>query len=137
MSEKSDITFERLTKVLDTVNEALVDISNKRDEQTKSISDISIRCESKSNIITDRCNKLENKLRKIENDNIENINKTIIQNKTINSNFDKRITSLEESINQMGKSLETLRLQYEENNRILEGLRPKVGQKRKRFWMCF
>ena len=131
MSERPDINFERLNNVLDTVTEALVDISNKRDEQNKSISDISIRCESKTNIISDKCNKLENKLRKVENDNIENINKTIIQNKTIHSNFDRQIKNIEENIKQIEKSLEALRIQYEENNKVLEELRPKVGKKRK------
>ena len=137
MSERPDINFERLNNVLGTVTEALVDISNKRDEQNKSISDIAVRCESKNNIITDRCNKLESKIRKVENDIIESNSKNTLQTKNIHSNFDKQIQTIEESIKQMEKSLEALRVQYEENNRILDELKPKVGQKRRRFWMCF
>ncbi len=131
MSERPDINFERLTKVLDTVNEALVDVNKKRDEQTKSISDVSVRLESKTNIITEKCNKLEGKIRKVENDIIESNSKNTIQTKNIHSNFERRITSIEENIKQIEKSLEALRIQYEENNKVLEELRPKVGKKRK------
>jgi chromosome segregation ATPase len=127
----NDTSFERLNKVLETVTEALVDISNKRDEQTKSISDVSQRIELRTNSISERCNTLEKKIRKVENDNIENNNKTISLNKNIHSNFDRQIKNIEENIKQMEKALETLRLQYEENNRKLDELRPKVGKKRK------
>ena len=131
MAERLDNNFERLNKVLDTVTEALVDVNKKRDEQTKSISDVSVRFESKTNIITEKCNKLEGKIRKVENDIIESNSKNTIQTKNIHSNFEKRITSIEENIKQIEQALEGLKLQYEQNNKLLEELRPKVGKKRK------
>lgn len=127
----SDTSFERLNKVLESVNEALVDISLKRDEQTKSISDISHRIELRANVLSEKCNTLEKKIHRVETNTNETINKNISMNKNINSTFDKKILSLEENIKQMEKALETLRLLYEENNRKLDELRPKIGKKRK------
>jgi hypothetical protein len=108
MAENLDANINKLNKVLDTVNEALVDISHKREEQNKTIHTMSEQFDSKIHIISEKNSMLETKLYKVE----ENI--ILIQ-----------------------KSLDELRLQYEENNRILEGLRPKIGKKRSRFWLRF
>lgn len=131
MSERLDNNLNQLNTVLKTVTEALEDISKKREEQTKSISDMSQRFESRSNNISEKCNTLEKKIRRVENDNMENINKNMSLNKSINSNFDKRFISLEEKIIKMEESLHILQTQYEENNKLLDKLRPKVGKKRK------
>jgi chromosome segregation ATPase len=131
MTERLDTNIAQLNKVLDNVTEALVDISNKREEQNKTIYDMSQRFDLKTHTISEKINNLEKKINRVEYSNIENNNKSTSINKEINSNFNKKIINLEENITKMQQSLDALRLQYEENNRILNELRPKVGKKRK------
>lgn len=53
------------------------------------------------------------------------------QNRTTNSVFTEKILSIEEKIKIMEESLEALQKQYDENNKLLDKLRPVVGKKRK------
>jgi chromosome segregation ATPase len=134
---KLDVSFENLNKVLDTVTQSLTDIKQIRDEQYKSISNLSHTIDIKTSGINEKYNKLESKIRRVENDMVEDINKVRSQNKTVTSGIDKRLVSLEVQIKLMEEAIQSLKTQQEENNRQLEELRPKIGQKRKRFWMCF
>ena len=125
------ISFDRLNKVLDTVTESLADISKEREEQYKSISNLSRTIDTKTNTINEKCAKLESKIRRVEKDTIDDINTMRSQNKTIDSKFNERITSLEIQIKLMEESLKSLKIQHEENITLINELRPKVGKKRK------
>jgi hypothetical protein len=131
MTDKLDVNLSHLNRILDTVTESLVDITKIRDEQNKSISEISRTVDLKTNTLTEKCNKIENKLRRTENDMIEDINKVRSQNKTVTVGLDKRIVSLEIQIKLMDEAIQNLKLQHEENTNILNELKPKVGKKRK------
>ncbi len=131
MSEKIDTNLAHLNKVLESVTDSLSSITQIRDEQNKSISELSRTIDSKTVTLTEKYNKLENKIRRNENDTLEDVNKLRSQNKTVTGGLDKRITSLELQIKLMEESLQQLRVQQEANIKTIEELRPKVGKKRK------
>jgi chromosome segregation ATPase len=131
MSERLDSNFERLNKVLDTITESLVDVSRQRDEQNASISNLSRMIDAKTNNVTEKCIKLESKIRRTENNMVEDINKVCSQNKIIHSGLDKRIISLEDQIKLMEEAIAALKTKHEENITLINELRPKVGKKRK------
>ena len=131
MSEKLDNNFERLNKVLDTITVSLVDASKQREEQNASISNLSRLIDAKTTTLTEKCGKLESKIRRTENDMVEDINKVRSQNKIINSGLDKRIISLEDQIKLMDEAIAILKIKHEENVTLINELTPKVGKKRK------
>lgn len=133
----SDINFARLNNILDTVTHSLSDISKIRDEQNNSISNLSRTIDMKTGGLNEKCNIIENKLRRQEAEMVEDINKIRSQNKTVYSGLDSRIISLELQIKLMEEAMASLRVKHEENCRQLDELRPKIGKKRKRFWLGF
>jgi hypothetical protein len=48
-----------------------------------------------------------------------------------------RVYTLEQQIADIKERLDKMRRLYEENTKIINGLEPKIGQKRKRFWLEF
>ena len=51
------------------------------------------------------------------------------------NNLTSRIITLENKLKEIKKAFQALKQQYEENNRILHNIYPKVGEKRKRYWI--
>jgi len=137
MTERLDTNIAQLNKILDNVTEALVDISNKREEQSQSISNLAQMIESKNGIMNEKFNKLEKLVRASEININTDINKIRIENRTVDSGFTDRVNKLDIQIKQIEESLKVLQVQFEENNRILKGLIPVAGQKRKRCWLGF
>ncbi len=82
-----------------------------------------------------RLTTLENKISNIDRNidskliNLQNHNKNII------SSFSQSMTTLDIRIKEMEQALQTLKQQYEENNKLLNSISPKVGQKRK-WWQA-
>ena len=137
MSDSLDNNFIRLYGVMDRVTESLSEISKERDKQANSISNLAQQIESKNTIINDRCNKLEKTIRTTENNINTDITKIRSENRTIHQTFTNKITELENKIKQMEESMRTLQVKHDENVVIINNLHPKVGMKRKRFWMCY
>lgn len=131
MNDKLDSNLYHLNKILDSVTESLVDITKIRDEQNKHIYELSKTIGVKTNTLTEKCNKLENKLRRTENDIVNDINKVRSQSKTNTIGLDKRLISLELQIKLMEEAIQSLTLKHQENTKILDELKPKVGKKRK------
>ena len=130
-----DNNFERLGKVLDTVTDAVSGLSKEREEmreeQTASISNLSRLIDTKTNTLTEKCGKLESKIRKTENNMVDDMNAICSQNKTVHLEFNKRIMSLEHQIILMDEAIASLKTKHDENTVIINELRPKAGKKRK------
>lgn len=130
-----DNNFDRLNKVLDTVTDAVSILSKEREEmreeQKKTIYELSQQIDTKTNTLTETYNKLESKICKIENNSIEDMNSIRSQNKTTHLEFNKKIVSLEIQITLMEESLKLLKIKHDENIEVINELKPKVGKKRK------
>lgn len=90
-----------------------------------------------ANNLNNRLTTVENKLNMIDKSTDSKFIYIQGQNRTTNSVFTEKFLSLEEKIKIMEESLQALQKQYDENNKLLDKLEPKVGQKRKRFWLGF
>jgi hypothetical protein len=136
MSERIDVNFDRLNKVLDTVTEAVSNMSKDREEHTKIIYELSQLMDTKTNTLTEKCNKLESNIIRIENNIIEDITMFHSQNKIVQLEFNKRIMVLENQIMLMGEAIIMLKTKHDENITVINELRP-IPDKKHKWWVCY
>jgi hypothetical protein len=84
-----------------------------------------------ANNLNNRLTSVENKLNILDKSTDAKFIYIQGQNRTINSVVTDKISTLEERIKLMEESLQALQKQYDENNKLLDKLRPVVGKKRK------
>lgn len=84
-----------------------------------------------ANNLNNRLTSVENKLNILDRGSETKLVYLQGQIRTTNSVFTDKISTLEERIKLMEESLQALQKQYDENNKLLDKLRPVVGKKRK------